>query len=202
MLKPFSVPPHHKIKELVQDSKFEYFMNAVFYCIWRFQLRFSKFFEKIIYGFINFIGAIILPSRLMQKIYEREEAANEELERTYYGEKYGFCINKSKYFMYGISTGYFGAIVFLLYGIGLKIDNNLNDAIFMLIIVGTLIPGFRLLEWTVIDDYRYLRYFTEFKQNDAGWHRKWNRITILFCIGAILSTALGVASFFVILICL
>lgn len=198
MLKPFSVPPHHKIKELVQDSKFEYFMNAVFYCIWRFQLRFSKFFEKIIYGFINFIGAIFLPSRLMQKVYDREEAAKEEI----YGDKYGFCINKSVYNMTGLSTGYFGIITFCLFGIGLKIDENMSDSIAMLIIVLSIIPGSKLAEWTVFENKRYLRYFPEFKQNDAAWHRKWNRISILFCIGSVLSTILGIASFFVILICL
>ena len=201
MLKP---SPHSimKLKNRVQGSKFEYFLNAVFYCIWRFQVRFSKFFRKIIYGLINFIGSIFLPSRFMQNNYDRQETANEDIERSFYGEEYSFCLNKSIYLMTYLSGGYFGIITFLLLAIGLKIDDNMNDVIALLIIVVSIIPGSQLAKWTVLEEKRYLHYFPEFKQNDAAWHRKWNRISILFCIGSVLSTILGIASFFVILICL
>ena len=38
----------------------------------------------------------------------------------------------------------------------------------------------------VFSNYKYLEYFKLFEENDEQWHKKWNRITTVFCIGAII----------------
>ena len=33
---------------------------------------------------------------------------------------------------------------------------------------------------------RYLKYFKQFEKQDEHWHKRWKRITLLFCIGSVL----------------
>lgn len=41
---------------------------------------------------------------------------------------------------------------------------------------------------------RYLKYFRKFEKEDVQWHRKWSRITTLFCVGAALMFIGGIVA--------
>ncbi len=54
--------------------------------------------------------------------------------------------------------------------------------------IGFYIPAYK----AVFSKDKYLKYFKEFEKKDINWHRKWICITILFCIGAIIMTIIGI----------
>lgn len=174
--------------------KFEYFLNAVFYCMWRFDMRFSELSEVIFFGFINAFCSIFLPERFLQKLKDRQIAAKQQLETICHDVEYGINVIYLARFLYFLSVGYAGFLTFLILGIVWNIDNNTSRLIDMLVVLMTYGPALEIVDWTVIDNSRYLRFFEEFTQEDEAWHRKWNRITLLFCIGSVLSTVLGIAS--------
>lgn len=43
----------------------------------------------------------------------------------------------------------------------------------------------------VLKNERYLKYFKKFEKKDEQWHKKWKRITIVFCLGCIILVLLG-----------
>lgn len=50
------------------------------------------------------------------------------------------------------------------------------------------IPAYR----AVFSKDRYLKYFKQFEKEDEQWHKKWNRITWVFCIGSVVFTIGGI----------
>lgn len=41
---------------------------------------------------------------------------------------------------------------------------------------------------------RYIGFFDRFEKEDEHWHKKWSRITTLFCVGAVLMFVGGIGA--------
>lgn len=99
----------------------------------------------------------------------------------------GFTNHLFGYFYSGYSL-FFSFILFGIKGMLCEID----DKVLTLIILGVpvfigYIPAYR----AVFTNDNYLKYYKKFEKKDARWHKKCKWITVAFCVGSILATALG-----------
>lgn len=53
----------------MRDDRFEYFLNAVHYCIWRGDIRVRLFFDKIMGGFLLVFVTIFLSKKYKARLY-------------------------------------------------------------------------------------------------------------------------------------
>lgn len=73
------------------------------------------------------------------------------------------------------------------------------NLIFFLEVIAVMIP----IELAYIPAYKavfsndkYMKYFKKFEHEDEQWHRKWKRITIIFCLGGVVTIILGMFAAF------
>ena len=125
-------------------------------------MRFSELNEVIFFGLINAFCSIFLPKRFLKKIKARQIAAKQQLETICYDVEYGINAWLIKDILYGLSVGYASMLASILIGIGWNMNINMPDAFVLLIIFLTCTPALEIVDWTVFDQKRYLRFFREF----------------------------------------
>ena len=169
----------------MESNKFAYFLNAVHYFIYLEEIWSNKKIEKIILSFFS----ILFSEKYMQKINDRQK--NKELKDFRYGNKWGLSIGVAHYWFGYFYSGYFMFLSFVLLGIPDGIFGGVNlivaTAIIALPIALGYIPAYR----AVFSKDHYLKYFKQFEKEDGQWHKKWKRITWVFCIGALITMAIG-----------
>ena len=169
----------------MESNKFAYFLNAVHYFIYLEEIWSNKKIEKIILSFFS----ILFSEKYMQKINDRQK--NKELKDFRYGNKWGLSIGVAHYWFGYFYSGYFMFLSFVLLGIPDGIFGGVNlivaTAIIALPIALGYIPAYR----AVFSKDRYLNYFKQFEKEDEQWHKKWKMITWAFCIGALITMAIG-----------
>lgn len=170
----------------MESNKFAYFLNAVHYFIYLEEIWSNKKIEKIILSFFS----ILFSEKYMQKINDRQK--NKELKDFRYGNKWGLSIGVAHYWFGYFYSGYFMFLSFVLLGIPDGIFGGVNlivaTAIIALPIALGYIPAYR----AVFSKDRYLNYFKQFEKEDEQWHKKWKRITWVFCIGSVVFTIGGI----------
>lgn len=175
-------------------KRFEYFLNAILYCLWLREIDSDKFFEKIVYRLLSPIPKYLFTKKYRQKFYELQTKRKEEYNKLRYNKEFGFNIGWANHwfgYFYSCYPGYF-VLVFL----GLTLNHGIHFKGIVTIIVLAIpiglfyIPAYK----AVFSKDRYLRYFKKFEKEDAHWHKKWGRITTLFCIGAVAAALLGIVS--------
>ena len=72
-------------------KKFEYFCNAVHYCIWRADIRVSAWMDKS-FEILFYPILILLPPKWRRKFSERCKATEKEIESLRYDKKNGWNI--------------------------------------------------------------------------------------------------------------
>ena len=171
---------------MMERNRFEYFLNAVHYFIYLEEIWSNKKIEKIILSFFS----ILFSEKYMQKINDRQK--NKELKDFRYGNKWGLSIGVAHYWFGYFYSGYFMFLSFVLLGIPDGIFGGVNlivaTAIIALPIALGYIPAYR----AVFSKDRYLNYFKQFEKEDEQWHKKWKRITWVFCIGSVVFTIGGI----------
>ncbi len=175
-------------------KKFEYFLNAVHYCIWRADIRVSawmdKSFEILFYPII-----ILLPPKWRRKFSERCKATEKEIESLRYDKKNGWNIGWARQWFDCIYSCYPFFISSMLLGItvNLTIEQSDKYKVYLVIIAGltpiliAYIPAYK----AVYSNDKYIKYYKQFEKESEQWHKKWYRITSAFCIGGVLSMVLG-----------
>ena len=170
---------------MMERNRFEYFLNAVHYFIYLEEIWSNKKIEKIILSFFS----ILFSEKYMQKINDRQK--NKELKDFRYGNKWGLSIGVAHYWFGYFYSGYFMFLSFVLLGIPDGIFGGVNlivaTAIIALPIALGYIPAYR----AVFSKDRYLKYFKQFEKENEQWHKKWKMITWAFCIGALITMAIG-----------
>ena len=170
----------------MESNKFAYFLNAVHYFIYLEEIWSNKKIEKIILSFFS----ILFSEKYMQKINDRQK--NKELKDFRYGNKWGLSIGVAHYWFGYFYSGYFMFLSFVLLGIPDGIFGGVNlivaTAIIALPIALGYIPAYR----AVFSKDRYLNYFKQFEKENEQWHKKWKRITWVFCIGSVVFTIGGI----------
>ena len=109
-----------------------------------------------------------------------------------YGKNVGVSIGLGHHWFGYFYSGYFMFLSFVLLGIPDGIFGGVNlivaTAIIALPIALGYIPAYR----AVFSKDRYLNYFKQFEKEDEQWHKKWKRITWVFCIGSVVFAIGGI----------
>ena len=180
-------------------SRFEYFLNAVHYCIYLEEIWSTKKFEGVILKVLHYLSRLFA----FESFYKRKTDAynkNSELKEYMYGKNWGQSIGLAHHFFGYFYSGYPVFFSFVLGGFALKLfdsPSNIVKLVLLAIPIGLCyIPAYK----AVFTNDRYLKYFKQFEKEDEQWHKKWKRITIAFCVGSVIVTLLGICMAFAIAI--
>ena len=176
---------------IIMNKNYEYFLNAVHYCIYIGEKWSMKkvdngvlrimYYLAVLFSFENFYN---------KKVDERKR--DKALWNYMYGKNVGVSIGLAHHWFGYFYSGYFMFFSFVLLGIPDGIFGGVNlivaTAIIALPIALGYIPAYR----AVFSKDRYLNYFKQFEKEDEQWHKKWKRITWVFCIGSVVFTIGGI----------
>ncbi len=178
--------------------KFEYFLNAVHYCMWLFERKFGFFIGKIVDFFLDPIPKFLFTKNMKKRYYDNMRKSQPQLDDLFYGKKSGFSIGLAHHNFGAFYSIYFCILSDSIAAIGIKIFDDLN----LIVIISCLIPlvlCYIPAYKAVFSKDKYLQYFKQFEKEDERWHKKWERRTTMFILGAIASFLLGLGLFFAIL---
>lgn len=171
----------------------EYSLNAIYYCIWLKNLWMQKTAEKFTKFLLLSLPKPFLPKRYYEKLKKHVTKNLEEGHDNFYDKRDGVCIDVTKFDADSL---------FIVYSCCIALPVSLGAYIYIIdqmwiaipvILVITYIFEKPLSKYVYRDD-KYLKYFKEFENEDKAWRRKWKAITLLFCLGALLSFLLGLAA--------
>lgn len=166
-------------------SKFEYFLNAIFYSIWLGENRGYERIEKI--G--NKILKFFLTNKQYEALLKRQQKYAPRNKKALYDKKTGMHIGLTENLFNLFYLCYYISISYVLIGIFTDVYSSRNYSFFFIVITG--IPGYLIAYKAVYSNHRYLKYFKKFEKKDERWHKKWRLISIIFRLGGIVSIILG-----------
>ncbi|MFW5560557.1 MAG: hypothetical protein ACOCOB_03670 [Prevotella sp.] len=164
-------------------TKFEYAMNAIHYTLYKEEVWSNKKIGQI----ANCLIAVLSYIPFIRK-YKKENNNQQEKELydLFYGKEKGLSISLAHHLFGAFYSGYPMLLSFIIVGFIIRYCKEGQDiAIFMasFIPIGICyIPAYN----AVFAKDRYLKYFKQFEKQDENWHKRWKRITLLFCIGSVL----------------
>lgn len=167
------------------NKKFEYFLNAVHYCMWRRKIKQHSFAQNIIHPVLSRIVKYITTKEYQEKFFSRQAIELNKYNKWRVDSQNSIHIAEANHwfgYTYSCYTGIFG---YMLFALGLHFNLGFNVWNILLLIFPIAI-GYIPAYKAVFSKDRYLEYFKQFKKEDEQWHKKWNRITTVFCIGAII----------------
>lgn len=182
----------------MKNNKWDYFLNAMYYCIWLMDKKIDKCLWRIMDTLFIPPAKLIFTKSFQKKLVDRRRKNRKELNSFLYDRKNGYHIGWANYMFGYIYSGYPGFISCIFVGMAIKILNNYNFGLIMILIAIPIglayIPAYK----AVFSNDRYLKYFKEFETEGKYWHKKWKRRTIVFCIGSFFAGAIGIGTIFAI----
>ena len=184
----------------MNKHKFEYFLNAVHYCMWLFERKFGFFIGKIVDFFLAPIPKFLFTKNMKKRYYDNMRKSQPQLDDLFYGKKSGFSIGLAHHNFGAFYSIYPCFFSFVIEGLYIKFNGEMNTFVILVIFaipVGICyIPAYK----AVFSNDKYLQYFKLFEKEDELWHKKWKRRTIAFILGAIASLLLGIITAYAIVI--
>ena len=184
------------------SDKFIYAINAIFYCMWRFEVSSSNWLKNIFIWLATFIPKYFYSDESKKRLFERYNQSIREYDKARYNRKYGEHIGMTKHNFGCLYSSYPAIISFMLMGLFFVIFGSESKGSLLYLIIVALpigigyIPAYKAL----YTKDRYLAYFKMFDKEDNNWYRRWKCRTILFIIGSIVSTIVGCVLLFGILV--
>lgn len=172
-------------------DKFKYAMNAIHYSIYREQVCVGKKLDDIIFKLYSMTLKHCLTQRIKFKIYRRCIRNFQETDDYMYGEKFGHSIGMAHHIFGYFYSSYPLFISCICLGIANRISRGITGLPAIIIIAIPVAFGYIPAYKAVFSNDIYLKYFKKFRKKDERWLQKWKWITIAFCIGGILTVALG-----------
>ncbi|MEE3416828.1 MAG: hypothetical protein VZR53_15845 [Prevotella sp.] len=176
--------------------KFEYFLNAVHYCIYLHEIREHEFFDKYFGVPFNRMLDFFMSEEKKRRFRLNQQKNKKNVDDFFYSKDFGTCIGWAHHFFGFFSTCYFLFIGFVLLGLLSKlygVDEVLGDGFVRMLVLGIpIIIGYIPLYKAVFSNDVYLKYFREFEKKDEKWHRKWKWITAAFVILSVVAFFSGV----------
>lgn len=166
-------------------SRFEYFLNAIFYSLWRGEIRRSKRIKKIVQGILHAISKLLLSERQYDVLLKRQQKyalSNKTVVDS-------MNIRFAELWVELFFSCYCFSLSCVLIGIFTDINSSSNIRDFFIII--TIFPGYLIAAKAVNSKHRCLKYFKKFEKKDKRWHKKWRLISIIFRLGGVTSIILG-----------
>src|SRR5574344_2403732 len=180
---------------MMNSNKFEYFLNAIHYCLWLSEKKFGNFIGWIAITLFSPIPKYLFTEEYKKKYYERLAKEQNKRNKIFNDKEYGYHIGRANHWYSYFYSGYPIFFSFLLAGFALRELGNLSTVLKIFIIAIPIGLGYLPAYMAVFTNDRYLKYFKQFEKEDELWHRKWKRITFAFCIGSIVVDILGLCSF-------
>ena len=175
-------------------------MNAVHYYIWVAEVKHGDFVEKVVNTLLSPIPKYLFTKEYKKKCDDRLLKAQKTHDKFFYDKETGFHIGNAKHKFGYFYSGYSGFISFILVGIYFRFSDNINFLTVALLVSPPIllfyIPAYR----AVFSKDRYLEYFKQFEKEDEQWHKKWKWITIVFCVGSVMTTLMGICATWAILL--
>lgn len=184
----------------MKSNKWEYFLNAMHYCIWLMDIKFDNCVWRIMDRIFIPFAKLIFTKSFQKKIGDRRKRNQKELNLFLYNRKNGYHIEWANYLFGYLYSGYPGFFSLALLGVAIKVFGNPNGFLMMILIGIPISLGYIPAYRAVFSGDRYLKYFKQFEKEDEAWHKKWKRRTIAFCVGSVITTLLGIAAAFAIAI--
>ena len=179
---------------MMNSNKFEYFLNAIHYCLWLGDIKFGE----LVWTLLSPIPKYLFTKEYKKRYYERLAKDQKKLDKFFYDKEDGYRIGWANHWYGYFYSGYPCFISFLLAGFALRESGNLSNVLKLAISAIPIglcyIPAYK----AVFTKDRYLKYFEQFEKEDEHWHKKWKRITFAFCIGSLVVTILGILAAFAI----
>lgn len=179
------------VKNYFKYKKIEYFLNAVHYFIYLEERWTNKKVERILFRFIYYIIKYIVPSKYKKRVFGHVLKNKNKSHDFIYGDYSGLSIGMTDYIFGYISSSYSGFFSLLLLGIGQRYLGHLTPTQAIILIAIPLAIGYIPIYKFVFRKDRYLKFYKDFEKNDLTWHKKWKRIIIAYCVGAILTDIIG-----------
>ena len=186
----------------MKDSKFEYFLNAIHYCIWLYKIKFGESAGRIVDVIFAPIPKYLFTKTYREKYYERLSKEQKKKETFFRNRENGYYIGRANHWFGYLYSSYFSFFSFLLMPFIFKAGGNMHNIATLILLALPVILGYIPAYKAVFANDRYLKYFKQFEKEDEQWHRKWKRITLAFEIGSIVAISLGIGAAFFILIVL
>ena len=172
-------------------NRFEYFLNAVHYCLWLADKKSGDFIGKIVNTLLSPIPKYLFTKEYKKKCDERLQKQQKEIDKFFYDKKSGLSIGLADNNFVSVYSFYPCFLSWVLIGIADRWFGNLHNVYVLLLIALPIglcyIPAYR----AVFTKDKYLKYFKQFEKEDDRWHRKWKWITLLFCLGAVFAMVTG-----------
>lgn len=174
-------------------SRFEYFLNAIFYILWFYSIKSYKRLERVhdylLSPMSKFISKHLL-SKKQKEYFCRKHVKYDSLnEKALYDKKTGINIGLTENVFNLFYLCYYISISYVLIGIFTDAYSSRNNSFFFIVITG--IPGYLIAYKAVYSNHRYLKYYKKFEKKDERWHKKWRLISIIFRLGGVISIILG-----------
>lgn len=184
----------------MKRNKWEYFLNAMHYCIWLMDIKFDNCVWRIMDRIFIPFEKFIFTKSFQKKLGGRRERTQKKLNSFLYDLENGYHIEWANHWFGYFYSGYPGFVSLALLGVAIRIFENPNGFLMMVLIGIPIGFGYIPAYKAVFSDDRYLQYFKQFEKEDEAWHKKWKRRTIAFCVGSVITTLLGMAAAFAIAI--
>lgn len=173
------------------ENKFDYFLNAVHYCMWLSERKFGKFMEKMIDLLFAPIQKYLFTKSFKEKYYKHLPIEIEATNKYLYDSEQGLSIGGANYEFGYFYSGYSIFLSFVFIGVANRFFEGLPPLLDFLLIALPVIVCYIPAYSAVFSNDRYLKYFKQFEKENEHWHKKWRKITVLFIIGSVVSTIMG-----------
>jgi hypothetical protein len=173
------------------NCSFQYFFNAIHYCIYLEEVYVNKTIKKSIGRTGSFLLKNILPSKYAENIRNKLHSNFAQAESYLYDDNYGFFVSTSHHIFGAFSAGYLSFFSFILIGYADRICTVINQIVTIIIIALPIAIGYIPIYRMVLKNDIYREFFKQFKMEDNNWRSKWTKITIAFCIGSVIMEVLG-----------
>lgn len=172
-------------------SKFEYYMNALHYCLFLRFVHSHAFWLKMTSKILRLFSDLFDIKEWYYRVVDKNlnDVKGQEI---LFSKEYGFSIGWAHHWFGYFYSGYSVLLSFILLGIFDGMYGNLSKLVVLIILAFPIaicyIPAYK----AVFSKDKYLKYFKQFEKKDASWHKKWKWITIAFCIGSVVVSLLGI----------
>lgn len=183
-------------------NKIQYYFNVIYYCLLLHEIRFGKFMTKLADIPLNVMRCCF--TKKFRKVYDdRMAKAQPDLDKFFFNMSEGWAEREFIAYCGGypfIIGAILSSLIIKYIGI-LNLGSGLVFVLIYSVICCSLIEiCLKPVKNIVFKNDNHTNYFEEFKNQNRQWHKKWNRITFLFCIGGIISYIIGGSFMFLILI--
>lgn len=165
-------------------NKFEYFLNAVSYCVWQLDIKSYHFIGKLIY-LILYPILILLPKHRQAIVKKNMIETAECMEDI----NDGICLNRAMHnFMIFLSIYPADIIIFIIVLLDyLGIEVSEAPGVIACVILGLVVIYHA--DRVLFTNKNRIKYYKIFQKKDSRWQKKWICITIVYCAGGFILLA-------------